>query len=221
MNVTRKDVEARIDASIGSAPAPTMETMMSFVEKTMNYSFATTLTEPYYISTAAPILHEAGKKLVTVISYPLGGMTHESKLYQAKKAWEDGADEMDVSMDITAFKSGKYREVAEELKPFIEIAEGRIIKMIYFASLLTEEEQLKAADIAIKVGFDFIKTNTGYGYVTTTEQVKFIKDKFGDAIKVMASGGVRTKDDAIAMINAGADRIATSSSFAIVEGFNS
>ena len=108
----------------------------------------------------------------------------------------------------------------EELKPFVDIMEGKILKMIYFASLLSEDEQLRAAEMALELGIPYLKTNTGFGFVTSTDQVKLIKDRYHDEIKVMASGGVRTKEDAIAMIKAGADRIATSSSFKIVDSFD-
>lgn len=220
MEVTRTIVEKMIDASLGATPAPTSQQVEDFVKKTLNYNFATTLTEPFFIKSNADILHAAGKQLVSVIAYPLGGMTHEAKLFQAKQALKDGADELDVSMDISAFKSGKYDYVKEELKPFVEIMDGKIMKMIYFASLLTEDEQLRAAEIAIDLGIPYLKTNTGYGFVTTTDQVCLIKNRYHDAIKIMASGGVRTKEDAIAMIKAGAERIATSSAFKIVDSFN-
>ena len=92
--------------------------------------------------------------------------------------------------------------------------------MIYFASLLTEDEQLRAAEIAIGLGIPFLKTNTGFGFVTTTDQVRLIKTHYNGMIKIMTSGGVRTKEDAIAMIEAGAERIATSSAFKIADSFN-
>lgn len=220
MNVTRKDVERMIDASLGATPAPTLEQVDAFVKKTLAYDYATTLCEPFFVKYNAGTLHNAGKKLVTVISYPLGGMTHEAKLCQAKQAIKDGADELDVSMDISAFRSGRYAYVKEELKPFVDIMEGRVLKMIYFASLLSEDEQLRAAEMAMELGIPYLKTNTGYGFVTTTDQIKLIKGRYGNGIKVMCSGGVRTKEDAIAMIEAGADRIATSSSFKIVDSFD-
>ncbi len=220
MDVKRNDVERIIDASLGATPAPTLQQVEDFVRKTLNYNFATTLTEPYFIKGNAEILHDAGKQLVTVIAYPLGGMTHEAKLYQAKQALRDGADELDVSMDVSAFKSGKYDYVKEELKPFVDIMDGKILKMIYFASLLSEDEQLRAAEIALDLGIPYLKTNTGYGFVTSLDQVSLIKNRYHDEIKVMASGGVRTKEDAIAMVKAGADRIATSSSFKIVDSFD-
>lgn len=220
MDVTRNDVERMIDASLGATPAPTLGQVEEFVRKTLDYDFATTLTEPFFIRGNADILHQAGKQLVSVISYPLGGMTHEAKLYQARQALKDGADELDISMDVSAFKSGRYEYVKEELKPFVDMMEGKIMKMIYFASLLTEDEQLRAAEMAIELGIPYLKTNTGFGFVTTTDQVRLIKDNYHDAIKVMTSGGVRTREDAIAMIQAGAERIATSSAFKIVDSFN-
>lgn len=220
MDVTRNDVERIIDASLGATPAPTLAQVEAFVRKTLDYDFATTLTEPFFIRGNADILHQAGKQLVSVISYPLGGMTHEAKLYQARQALKDGADELDISMDVSAFKSGRYDYVKEELKPFVDMMEGKIMKMIYFASLLTEDEQLRAAEMAIELGIPYLKTNTGFGFVTTTDQVKLIKDRYHDEVKVMTSGGVRTREDAVAMIRAGAERIATSSAFKIVDSFN-
>lgn len=219
MTIVRRDVETIIDASLGATPAPTIIQVQDFVRKTLDYNFATTLTEPFFIKYNADILHEKGKKLVSVISYPLGGMTHKAKYAQAKQALLDGADELDISMDISAFKSGRYDYVKEELKPFVELMGDKVFKLIYFASLLTEDEQLRACEMAMELGIPYMKTNTGFGFVTTTDQVKLLKDRYKDGIKVMASGGVRTKEDAIKMIEAGADRIATSSSFKIVDSF--
>ena len=220
MDVTRNDVERMIDASMGATPAPTLGQVEEFVRKTLDYDFATTLTEPCFMRGKAEKHQHARKQRVSVISYPLGGMTHEAKLYQARKALKDGADELDISMDVSAFKSGRYEYVKEELKPFVDMMEGKIMKMIYFASLLTVDEQLRAAEMAIELGIPYLKTNTGFGFVTTTDQVKLIKDHYHDAIKVMTSGGVRTREDAAAMIRAGAERIATSSAFKIVDSFN-
>ena len=222
MDITRNQVERLIDASLGATPAPTPAQVEDFVRKTLSYDFAATLTEPFFIKGNAEILHEAGKQLVSVIAYPLGGMTHEAKFFQARQALKDGADELDVSMDVSAFRSGKYDAVKEDLKPFVDLikGEGKLMKMIYFASLLTEDEQLRAAELAIELQIPFLKTNTGFGFVTTTDQVRLITSRYGDDIKVMTSGGVRTKEDAIAMIEAGASRIATSSPFKIADTFS-
>lgn len=219
MSVTRFDVESIIDASLGATPAPTTAQVEAFVRQTLDYNFKVTLTEPFFIKQNAEILHAAGKKLCSVISYPLGSMNHESKLLQVKTALADGADELDIAMDVTAFKSGHYDKVKEDLKPCVEQMEGRVCKLLYFASLLTEDEQRRACDIALELGMPFLKTNPGYGYVTDLKQIKTVKDHCGDALKIMVSGGVRTKEDAIAFIEAGVSRIATSSAFKIVDSF--
>jgi len=220
LKIQKKDVENIIDASLGSTPAPTILQVQNFVKKTLNYDFAVTLTEPFFVKHCADILHDAGKKLVTVISYPLGGMGDEGKIAQIKRAVSDGADELDISMDISAFKSGKYAQVKEGLQRAIDASDGKLCKLIYFAALLDVDEQKRACEMAIELGFPYVKTNTGFGYVTTLEEVKLVKENYGDQLKVMASGGVRTKEDAISMIEAGASRIATSSAFEIVEQFN-
>lgn len=220
MTVTKKDVETIIDASLGATPAPTLDEVQAFVRKTLDYNFAATLTEPFYVKYCADMLHENGKKLVTVLSYPLGGMTHKAKLCQVKQAVKDGADELDISMDISAFKSGKYDYVMEDMKPMVEAAEGKLVKMIYFANLLSVDEQKRCCEMAIELGIPFMKTNTGFGFVTTLDEVRLVKENYGDQLRVMASGGVRTADDAINMVQAGADRIATSASFKILEGFD-
>ena len=116
--------------------------------------------------------------------------------------------------------AGDYRRVKEEIKPFLDLADGKtLIKIIYFAALLTTDQQLKAAELCIDCGVEYLKTNTGHGSVSKPEEVKLIKDHFGQAIKVMVSGGVRTGEDARKMILAGCDRIATSAPFRILDTF--
>lgn len=219
MTITKKDVERIIDASLGATPAPSTEQVEAFVRKTLNYDFAATLAEPYFIRRSAEILHAEGKKLCTVISYPLGSMNHKAKIMQLKQALQDGADECDIAMDVSAFKSGNYEKVIEDLKPCVDLMEGKICKLLYFASLLTEDEQKRACDLAIELGFPMLKTNPGYGFSTTVEQVKLAHDYAGDQLGIMVSGGVRTKDDAIRFIEAGVTRIATSAAFDILAGF--
>ena len=219
MDVKRQDVERIIDASLGATPGPTIEQVETFVKKTLEYDFAATLAEPFFVKYAAAILHPAGKKVCSVISYPLGSMNSKSKFLQAKTALDDGADELDVALNVSAFKSGHYDKCREDLRPIIEMKEGRIFKLLYFASLLDPDEQLRACELALKLGFPFLKTNPGYGYSTSIDQVRHVREHFGDSLKIMVSGGVRTKEDAIAFVNAGVSRIATSAPFKIVDAF--
>ena len=112
---TATGVAPLIDASIGAKPAPTIEEVEQFVGQTVPFGFAVTLAEPYYIKRAAEILHPAGRKVCTVLSYPLAGMTRESKLFQIERALCDGADELDVSMNLSAFLSGREEETRDEM----------------------------------------------------------------------------------------------------------
>lgn len=218
--ITRETVERGIDASIGAAPAPMVDQVVEFAKSTIPYNFAAIAIEPFYVPYVAPMYHEAGKKICTLINYPLGGMTAEDKYAQAKQAVKDGADEIDCGIDISAFMSGDYKKVEEDYKPMLDIADGRVLKWLYFCSLMTEDQQLRCVEIAVKLGVPFLKTNPGYGFSTTLDNVRIVKEHFGDAIKIMTSGGVRTTADAIAMMEAGASRIATSAAFKIMEGFD-
>ena len=208
MKLTKSRLEPMIDASIGNKPAPMLEEFRGFVKQTSGYGFAVTLAEPYYVKTAAEILHPLGKKVCTVLSYPLAGMTHETKMLQARTAIADGADELDISMDLSLFLSGRYEEAKEDMKGFVHLTQEHnvLMKMIYFASRLSADDQKRAAQMAVELGIPFLKTNPGFGAVTTPGQIRFIKQHYAGMIQVMASGGVRTAEDAMAMVEAGADR---------------
>lgn len=217
--LTKKQVEQMLDGSM-SADNPTIAEAAAFTRKAAQYDFAGILASAYLIRHVADIAHAAGRKIVSVVDYPMGGANNDIRLLAAREAFAAGADELDVSMNISAFLAGNYRQVAEEIKPMLELAgDEKLIKIIYFATLLTPDQQLRAAELCISLGVSFLKTNTGHGSRSTVEEVKLIKDHFGDAIKVMVSGGVRTGDQARAMILAGCDRIATSAPFQILDTF--
>lgn len=217
--LTKKQVEQMLDGSM-SADNPTIAEAVAFTRKAAQYDFAGILASAYFVRHVSDIAHAAGRKIVSVVDYPMGGANNDIRLLAAREAFAAGADELDVSMNISAFLAGNYRQVAEEIKPMLELAgDEKLIKIIYFATLLTPDQQLRAAELCISLGVPFLKTNTGHGSKSTVEEVKLIKDHFGDAIKVMVSGGVRTGDQARAMIMAGCDRIATSAPFQILDTF--
>jgi deoxyribose-phosphate aldolase len=209
-----------IDASIGGAPAATEQEVLRFFESlNLNkHKFAAVMVEPSYVKFAAPYLHERGQKLVTVISYPLGAMTTIAKVVQTEQALEDGADELDIAMDLSAFRSGDFMHVIDDLRTVRRIAGDRTVKAIHYSAVLTDEQAVQAGKLILDAGIDFLKTNPGYGNVTTPHHISVIKKHFKDDLKVMASGGVRTYEEAMAMIDAGADRIATSSAASILDG---
>ena len=218
MQITKKMVENLLDGSM-AASNPTVEEAISFTRKAAQYDFAGILASAYFIRFVSPIAHEAGRKIVTVIDYPMGGADNEIRLEASRNAFADGADELDVSINISAFFAEDYHTVSDEIKQVLNLAEGRLVKFIYFAALLSPDQQLKAAEICLKAGAEFLKTNTGHGTKSTPEEVRLIKSRFGDDIKVMVSGGVRTGEDARKMILAGCDRIATSAPFQILDTF--
>ncbi len=211
-----------IDASIGGTPAATEEEVLRFFEglQLKKHKFAAVMVEPAYVKFAAPYLHQRVQKLVTVISYPLGAMTTIAKVVQAEKALSDGADELDIAMDLSAFRSGDYRQVVDDLRIVRRTAGDCTVKAIYYSAVLTDEEAIRASELILESGINFLKTNPGYGNVTTPHHIALIKKRFKDEMKVMASGGVRTYAEAIAMIDAGADRIATSSAASILDRSN-
>ncbi|HUA44777.1 MAG TPA: deoxyribose-phosphate aldolase [Solirubrobacteraceae bacterium] len=214
--ITLEALASMIDASIGGTPAATAGELQGFFDSLGPYRYAAIMVEPSQVGFARPILTRLGQELVTVISYPLGAMRTETKVVQAEQALTDGADELDVAMDISAFRSGDYGQVVDDLRAIRRITDGRVVKAIYYSALLNDQESLRAADLALEAGIDYLKTNPGYGNVTTPHHVALIKQTFGSQVKVMASGGVRTHADALAMIAAGADRIATSTHEAVL-----
>ena len=214
-----------IDASIGGTPAATEKEVLCFFESLQpdKHKFAAVMVEPVYVKFAAPYLHDRGQKLVTVISYPLGAMTTIAKVVQAEQALEDGADELDIAMDLSAFRSSDYRQVVDDLSTVRhrDRRHDRAVKAIYYSAVLSDQEAIKAAELIMEAGISFLKTNPRLWQCNhAPHHITVIKKHFKDDLKVMASGGVRTYAEAMAMIEAGADRIATSSAAGILDRRN-
>ena len=156
------------------------------------------------------------------ISFPLGQTTIETKVFETKKAIEDGADEIDYVINIGELKMGNYDYIQREMEEIVEVCKANHVlsKVIFENCYLTKEEIVKVAEIAKEVKPDFIKTSTGFGTSgATPEDVKLMKDTVGDAVKVKAAGGIRDWETCRKMIEAGAERIGTSSSIKICEEF--
>lgn len=156
------------------------------------------------------------------ISFPLGQTTIEVKCFETQNAIDNGADEIDYVINVGELKNGNYAYIEEEMQRITDICKkaGVLVKVIFENCYLEKEEIVKVAEIAKKVKPDFIKTSTGFGTGgATPEDVKLMKDIVGDEIKVKAAGGIRDWETCRRMIEAGAERIGTSSSFKILEGF--
>ncbi len=189
------------------------------LDEAKTYDFKSVCINPIWVKYAASKLKHSNVLTCTVIGFPHG--THEPnvKIFEAEQAILDGAEELDMVINVGALKAKEYHTIKKEIKGIVDIAEGRFVKVILETCYLTDEEIRKACEIAVKAGAKFVKTSTGFGTTgATVEHVKLMKEAVKDQAEVKASGGVRTYADAVKMVNAGATRIGTSNGVQIVTG---
>lgn len=205
-----------IDHTILNADA-TKDAVIKVIDEAKKYEFASVCLEPCWVSLAAERLKDSNVKVCTVIGFPLGANTKAVKAFEAKEAVENGADEVDMVLNIGALKSGDDVLVLEDMKAVREAAKNAVVKVILETCLLTDEEKKKACALAKEAGLDFVKTSTGFSTAgATVEDVKLMREAVGDSMGVKASGGIRDTKTAEAMIAAGASRIGASKSIAII-----
>ncbi|MBO7605762.1 MAG: deoxyribose-phosphate aldolase [Elusimicrobiaceae bacterium] len=196
-------------------PIATKADILKLCEEAKQYHFASVCVNPCWVSLCAEILKGTGVKVCTVIGFPLGANTSEIKAAEAALAIKQGADEVDMVINIGALKEGNTDYVYQDISTVRKASEGKILKVIIETSYLTDEEKKIACKISAKAGADFVKTSTGFSDAgATAEDVKLMKEASG--INVKASGGVRTKEDALNMINAGANRLGASAGVKII-----
>lgn len=214
-----KDVAQYIDHTVLKADAVTAD-IEKICKEAVEYNFKTVCIQPYWISYAKEELAGSEVGITTVIGFPLGANASEVKAFEAKKALEDGATEVDMVINIGALKSEDYDTVLNDIKAVVDAVNGEaVVKVIIETALLTKDEKVRASELAKKAGADFVKTSTGFSTGgATIEDIKLMRATVGPDMGVKASGGVRDYDDAVAMIEAGATRIGASSGIAIVEG---
>lgn len=189
----------------------TEETVVKICNEALKFNFASVCVNPTYVELCAKILKDSEVKVCTVIGFPLGANTKEVKGFEASDAVSKGADEIDMVINIGALKDHKDDYVYEEIKYVKECCKGKLLKVIIETCLLTDEEKVRACELSKKAGADFVKTSTGFSTGgATKEDVALMRKTVGSNIGVKASGGVRTYDDMIDMVNAGANRIGTS-----------
>ena len=198
-------------------PDATKDEVIKVIDEAKIHEFASVCLEPCWVSLAAERLAGSSVKVCTVIGFPLGANTKTVKAFEAKEAVENGAEEVDMVLNIGALKSGEYDLVLEDMKAVREAAKNAVVKVILETCLLTDDEKKKACALAKEAGLDFVKTSTGFSTAgATTEDVKLMREAVGDGMGVKASGGIRDRETAEAMIAAGASRIGASKSIAIV-----
>ncbi|GKU82069.1 deoxyribose-phosphate aldolase [Niallia sp. NCCP-28] len=215
-----KNITNIIDHTLLKADA-TLEQITVLAQEAIQYSFASVCVNPTWVKTAAELLKDAPEvKVCTVIGFPLGASTSEVKAFETTNAINNGADEVDMVINIGALKDKNYDLVLNDIKAVVDAAKDKaLVKVIIETALLTEEEKVKVSELAVEAGADFVKTSTGFSTGgATAEDIALMRKTVGPEIGVKASGGVRGLEDAKAMVEAGATRIGASSGVSIAKG---
>jgi deoxyribose-phosphate aldolase len=189
-------------------------------EEAKEYDFMSVCVNAGWVKQAAELLKDSDVKVCTVVGFPLGATSTEAKVFEAQQAVKDGATEIDMVINIGQLKSGNDDFVGNDIEAVVNATKGEAItKVIIETALLSDEEKVRACELAKEAGADFVKTSTGFSTGgATIEDVKLMRETVGSDVGVKASGGVRDYEGAVEFINAGATRIGASSGIAIVEG---
>lgn len=208
-----------IDHTILNADAKEAD-LEKVCKEAAEYNFKTVCIQPYWIPFVKEELDGTEVGITTVIGFPLGANSTEVKAFEAKQALKDGATEVDMVINIGALKSEDYDTVLKDIKAVVDAVAGEaVVKVIIETALLTKAEKIRASELSKKAGADFVKTSTGFSTGgATIEDIKLMRATVGPELGVKASGGVRSYEDAVAMIEAGATRIGASSGISIVKG---
>ncbi|MCZ0717358.1 deoxyribose-phosphate aldolase [Aerococcus kribbianus] len=187
------------------------------IEEAKTYHFFSVCIQPTWVKYASQILSDSDVKVCTVIGFPLGANTSATKAFETKDAIENGADEIDMVINIGQLKSGEKDAVQADIQAVVDAAQGKLVKVIIETCLLSKDEIVTACELAKAAGADFVKTSTGFSTGgAKAEDVKLMKDTVGDALQVKASGGIHTKEEALTMIENGANRLGMSKGIAII-----
>lgn len=214
----KNEIAKMMDHTILKAVA-TKSDVQKVCKEALELDTASVCINPYYIKLAKELLDGSDVKVCTVIGFPLGANTSETKAFETKDAVEKGAQEIDMVINIGALLAGDEDAVYNDIKAVVDAAAGNTTKVIIETCYLNDEQKKLACELSLKAGATFVKTSTGFGTGgATPHDVELMRSVVKDKMQVKASGGVRTYEDAIDVINAGADRLGVSSSMAIIEG---
>jgi len=196
----------------------TLKDIEKLCEEAIKYRFASVCVYPYYVPLAASLLKDTNVEVCTVIGFPSGMSSKETKVFEAIDAIEKGATEIDMVINIAALKNKDYKYIKEEIEEIRDAIDGKVLKVIIETCLLTDKEIVKMTEICNETFVNFIKTSTGFGeYGARVRDVELINDHRNEVLEIKASGGIRDIETAEAMINAGATRLGTSSGVKLME----
>lgn len=205
----QKDILKKVDHTLLSQSA-TWEEIRQILDDAIKYETASACIPASYVKQAAAYV-EGRLPICTVIGFPNGYSTTAVKVFEAKDAIANGAEEIDMVINIGYLKDRRYQELEEEIRKVHEACEGKVLKVIIETCLLTEEEKIAMCEIVTKAGAEFIKTSTGFSTAGATfADVKLMKEHVGEQVKVKAAGGISSFEDAKEFIRLGADRLGTS-----------
>lgn len=201
-------------------PEATEAAVQKIIDEAKEYNFFSVCINPCWVAFASEQLADTDVAVCTVIGFPLGANTPEVKAYEAADAIKNGANEVDMVINIGALKSQQYDYVRQDIKRVVDAAKGKaLVKVIIETALLTDEEKVKACELAKEAGADFVKTSTGFSTGgAKVADIRLMRETVGPDMGVKASGGVHNAEEALAMIEAGATRIGASTGVAIVSG---
>jgi len=221
LKISTEELAKIIDSTNVKATATKSE-IESLCKEAVQYGFRCAVVNPVYVKLAAKLLKGSNVKVCSTVGFPFGVSLAEVKALEAIKAVEDGAEELDMVINLSAFKSGDYEFVKRDIAAVVDakrLSKEIIVKVIIETAYLTRDEKVIACKLVKEAGADFVKTSTGFfGGGATVEDVRLMRQTVGKNMGVKAAGGIRTYADAIAMIEAGANRIGTSTAAAIIKG---
>lgn len=205
-----------IDHTLLKADA-SKEQIKVLCEEAITYDFASVCVNSYWVETCKKLLKGSDVKVCTVVGFPLGAMSTEAKAFEARQAVLDGADELDMVINIGALKAGDDTAVQSDIEAVIKAAQGACVKVILETCLLSKAEIVRGCEICADAKADYVKTSTGFSTAGATKaDVLLMKEAVKSRCKVKAAGGISSYEDMMTMIQAGADRIGTSKGVALI-----
>ncbi len=202
-------------------PTATPDRIRELCAEAVKFGFGAVCVNSCYVQLASSTLSGSQVAVCSVVGFPLGAMSSEAKAYEARTAVKDGATEIDMVLNVGLLKAGRIDDVRRDIEAVVQATGDDIVKVILETGYLTTDEIVEACRAAERAGAHFVKTSTGFGpRGATVEDVRLMRSVVGDRLGVKAAGGIRTLEDALAMIDAGANRIGASRGITILSGFD-
>jgi deoxyribose-phosphate aldolase len=220
MKITKLRLAGMIDHSL-LKPNATWEQLKKLCEEAISYGFKAVCVNPIHVAEAAQMLKGSKVLVCSVVGFPFGTHSHKTKAFETEDVIRLGATEIDMVIRVGALKEGRDREVMEDIQSVVQAAPGNPVKVILETCYLTAEEIIRGCKLSIEAGASFVKTSTGFAEAgAKVEDVRLMRETVGKDFGVKAAGGIRTLEDTLKMIEAGATRLGTSASVAIIQQFD-